>query len=91
MKNNTRGRHQSTDKSDKRWIKRLRAVSGVTAVIIGRSIGGKSLAAVHQGFKVQSTVPGGLKGILQTSKGIQEIFIRIEGDIEAVKLAILAL
>ena len=28
-------------------------------------------------FKLQSEIPGGFKGVLQTSKGIQELFVRV--------------
>jgi len=53
---------------------------GVVGVIIGRSYGGKSLG---QGGKtgeirVQREVSGGLKAVTQTSKGLQELFIRTQ-------------
>ncbi len=53
---------------------------GVAGVIIGHSYGGKSLG---QGGKtgeirVQREMPGGLKAVTQTSKGLQELFIRTE-------------
>ena len=79
MADHHRGRHQSTDKTGKKTIARIEHIPGVTAVIIGRSIGGKSIArgrAVGD-FKLQGEVPAGFKGVLQTSKGIQEIFIRV--------------
>ncbi len=34
----------------------------------------------YGGFKLQGEVQGGLKGVLQTSRGMQEIFVRVEGD-----------
>jgi hypothetical protein len=64
---------------------------GVVGVIIGRSYGGKSLG---QGGKtgeirVQREVSGGLKAVTQTSKGLQELFIRTkEGAAEQVWKAI---
>ena len=52
----------------------------MVGVIIGRSYGGKSLG---QGGKtgeirVQREVSGGLKAVTQTSKGLQELFIRTQ-------------
>ena len=38
-----RGRHQSTDKEGAETLSRLEQIEGVTAVIIGRSRGGKSI------------------------------------------------
>ena len=75
-----RGRHQSTDKEGKKTLLILRNLPGVTAVIIGHSIGGKALGrnATAGHFKLQREVEGGFKGALQTSKGIQEIFIKVE-------------
>ena len=63
----------------------------MVGVIIGRSYGGKSLG---QGGKtgeirVQREVSGGLKAVTQTSKGLQELFIRTkEGAAEQVWKAI---
>jgi hypothetical protein len=77
-----RGRHRSTDKTGKKTLSRLGSIPGVDAVVIGRSVGGKSLGrggAVGD-FKLQGEVPGGFKGVLQTSKGIQEIFVRVAED-----------
>ena len=54
-------------------------------MIIGHSIGGKSIGrnATEGAFKLQREEEGGFKGVLQTSRGIQEIFIRIrEGEKE---------
>ncbi|MEE3235545.1 MAG: hypothetical protein VX294_15380 [Candidatus Latescibacterota bacterium] len=74
-----RGRHRSTDKEGKRTIAAIEAISGVEAVFINRSIGGKSVgrSGAAGDFKLQGKTPGGFRGILQTSKGIQEIFIRV--------------
>lgn len=74
-----RGRHQSTDKEGKKTLARLARIPGVVAVVISRSIGGKSVGRARAvgDFKLQSEVQGGFKGVLQTSKGIQEIFVRV--------------
>lgn len=79
MTGQRRGRHQSTDKDGKKTIARIESISGVTGVVIGRSIGGKSIGrgGAAGDFKLQAEVPGGFKGVLQTSRGIQEIFIRV--------------
>tara|TARA_B110000285_G_scaffold110038_1_gene124963 strand:- start:682 stop:960 length:279 start_codon:yes stop_codon:yes gene_type:complete len=87
----SRGRHQSSSKECLRAISKIEAMSGVVGVIIGRSYGGKSLG---QGGKtgeirVQREVSGGLKAVTQTSKGLQELFIRTkEGAAEQVWKAI---
>lgn len=60
---------------------------GVVGVIIGRSYGGKSLGMGGKTgeIRVQREVPGGLKAVTQTSKGLQELFIRTqEGNSERV-------
>lgn len=74
-----RGRHRSTDKEGRRTIDVLERIPGVEGVIISRSIGGKSIGrhCAAGDFKLQSEMPGGFRGILQTSKGIQELFIRV--------------
>ncbi len=90
MTDGQRGRHRSSDKEGKRTIARLMSIPGVTAVVIGRSYGGKSLGrdrAVGD-FKLQAKVRGGLKGVLQTSKGIQEIFIQVAEGTDGVTRAI---
>ena len=64
----------------------LEALDGVEAVMIGFSIGGKSIGrnASEGDFKIQREEEAGYKGVIQTSKGIQEIFIRIkQGQKEA--------
>lgn len=65
-------------------MRRIEALEGVIGVIIGRSYGGKSLGSgVPTGaVKVQRTVPGGLKAVTQSAKGLQEIFIRAEAGME---------
>ncbi|MFT5090577.1 MAG: hypothetical protein ACI906_004118 [Candidatus Latescibacterota bacterium] len=80
-----RGRHQSTDKEGKRTIDTLERIPGVEAVFINRSIGGKSIGRKRAvgDFKLQGEMPGGFRGILQTSKGIQEIFIRVSRPADA--------
>ena len=82
-----RGRHQSTSKECRDLIRRIEALDGVVAVIIGHSYGGKSLAskASTGSIRVQRQMPAGLKAVMQSSRGLQELFIRIEGiPIEAV-------
>ena len=76
----SRGRHQSTSKECRRVIREIESIPGVTGVIIGRSYGGKSLGKNSRtgAVRVQRGVPGGLKAVAQTEKGIQELFVRIE-------------
>lgn len=80
----SRGRHRSTSKEGQQVLRRVEAMDGVIAVIIGRSYGGKSLgSSVRTGaIRVQRKVPGGLKAVIQSSKGLQEIFIRTESGAE---------
>ncbi|MBT8037978.1 MAG: hypothetical protein KJO21_10585 [Verrucomicrobiae bacterium] len=61
-------------------IRKIESLDGVTGVIIGRSYGGKSLGKNGKtgSVRVQREVPGGLKAVTQTSKGLQELFIRTE-------------
>ena len=49
-------------------------------MIIGRSYGGKSLGknATTGSVRIQRKVSGGLKAATQSSKGLQELFIRTE-------------
>lgn len=81
----TRGRHQTTSKECHRTLRRIEAIDGVAAVIIGRSYGGRSLGAGSPtgAVKIQRQVSGGLKGVTQSAKGLQEIFIRTEAGMEA--------
>jgi hypothetical protein len=75
-------------------MRRIEALDGVVGVIIGRSYGGKSLGAGSStgSIKIQRKVPGGIKAVTQSSKGLQEIFIRTEpGTEEAIAEAILRL
>ena len=85
-----RGRHQSTDKNGRVTIAKLQRIMGVTAVIIGRSIGGKSIGRGRAAgdFKLQGRVPGGMKGVMQTSRGVQELFVRIDGSVDEAEIAI---
>lgn len=57
-------------------------------VIIGHSFGGKSLG--RQGktgsIRVQRIEPAGVKAVMQSEKGLQEIFIRTDGA-EAERIA----
>lgn len=80
----SRGRHQSTSKECKTVIRRIEAMEGVVGIIIGRSYGGKSLGAGSSTgtLKIQRKVPGGLKAVIQSSKGLQELFIRTEAEME---------
>ena len=59
-------------------MRRIEALAGVVAVIIGRSYGGKSLGHAHStgSVKIQRKISGGLKAVTQSAKGLQEIFIR---------------
>jgi len=78
----SRGRHQSSSKECLRAISKIEALPGVVGVIIGRSYGGKSLGKDGKTgeIRVQREVPGGLKAVTQTSKGLQELFIRTKED-----------
>lgn len=53
-------------------------------VIIGRSYGGRSLGQGCRtgSIRIQRGVSGGLKAVMQSSKGLQEIFIRTEAGAE---------
>ncbi len=76
----SRGRHQSSSKECLKAIRKIESLTGVVGVIIGRSYGGKSLGknATTGSVRVQREVPGGLKAVTQSSKGLQELFIRTE-------------
>ncbi len=80
----SRGRHQSTSKECHEVLRRISALEGVIGVIIGRSYGGKSLGSQCRtgSIKIQRKVPGGLKAVTQSAKGLQEIFIRTEPGTE---------
>lgn len=75
-------------------MRKIEAMDGVVAVIIGRSYGGKSLGAGSGtgAIKIQRKVSGGLKAVTQSAKGLQEIYIRTDAGMEdAVVDAILLL
>ena len=76
----SRGRHQSSSKECLRAIRKIESLPGVVGVIIGRSYGGKSLGKHGKtgSVRIQRVVPGGLKAVTQSSKGLQELFIRTE-------------
>ena len=78
----SRGRHQSTSKECKEALRRIEALDGVIGVIIGMSYGGKSLGKGKStgSMRIQRKVSGGLKCVIQTEKGLQEIFIRTDED-----------
>jgi hypothetical protein len=80
----SRGRHQSSSKECYQIMRRIEALAGVGGVIIGRSYGGKSLGlgSGTGSLRIQRTVPGGLKAVMQSEKGLQEIFIRTEAGME---------
>ncbi len=80
----SRGRHRTTSKECHRTMRGIEALDGVAAVIIGRSYGGKSLGTdcATGAVRIQRKVPGGLKGVTQSAKGLQEIFIRTEAGRE---------
>lgn len=86
-----RGTHRSTSKKAQRTLDKLEALSAVEAVIIGHSFGGKSIqrGASDGAFKIQREEEGGYKGVIQTSKGIQEIFIRVKQENKEAFLKIL--
>ncbi len=87
----SRGRHQSTSKECRVLIKKIEAMDGVIGFIIGRSYGGKSLGqgGATGAIRIQREVSGGLKAVMQSEKGLQEIYIRTEaGMAEAIGGAI---
>ena len=72
-------------------LKRVEALDGVAGTIIGRSYGGKSLGRTNRtgSIRIQRRQPGGLKAVMQSEKGLQELFIRIdEGFEDSVEQAI---
>jgi hypothetical protein len=80
----SRGRHQSSSKECHQIMRKIEALEGVVGVIIGRSYGGKSLGqgCSTGAIKIQRKVPGGLKAVTQSAKGLQELFIRTEEGME---------
>lgn len=81
----SRGRHRTTSKECHDALRRIESLAGVTAVIIGRSYGGKSLGSECRtgSVRIQRCVSGGLKAVMQSSKGLQEIYIRTQAGTEA--------
>ncbi len=65
-------------------MRKIEALEGVIGVIIGRSYGGKSLGqgSATGTIKIQRKVSGGLKAVTQSTKGLQEIYIRTEAGME---------
>ncbi|MCU0749340.1 MAG: hypothetical protein MUF13_07320 [Akkermansiaceae bacterium] len=80
----SRGRHRSTSKECHDVLRRIESLEGVAAVIIGRSYGGKSLGSECRtgSIRIQRQVSGGLKAVMQSSKGLQEIYIRTQPGCE---------
>lgn len=81
----SRGRHRSTSKECQKLLARIEGLPGVIGVIIGRSYGGRSLGQGGRtgSIRIQRDVAGGIKAVMQSSKGLQEIFIRTEAGAEA--------
>lgn len=79
----SRGRHQSTSKACHRVLRQVEALRGVKGVIIGRSYGGKSLGrgCAEGSLRVQRREAGGIKAVMQSSRGVQEIFVRTEASL----------
>ncbi len=75
-----RGKHRSSDKDGRRTIALLESLPGIKAVIIGESKGGKNLGRNRSAgfFKLQGETSAGFKGILQTSRGVQQIAIILD-------------
>ena len=66
-------------------------MEGVAGTMIGRSYGGKSLGRASRtgSVRIQRRQAGGLKAVMQSEKGLQELFIRIDaGFEEAVEQAV---
>jgi hypothetical protein len=80
----SRGRHQSTSKECLQVLKKIEALEGVVGTIIGRSYGGKSLGRMKRtgAVKIQRRQSGGLKAVMQSEKGLQELFIRVDAGFE---------
>lgn len=81
------GRHKTTCKTGKKTLEKLEKIPGVKSVIIGRSYGGKGL---HQGrdgiLKLQLTKGHSITGVMQTSKGVQDIRIVLENNADEDKI-----
>ena len=92
MPGKKRGRHQSSSKEGKKTIAWIEALPGVEGVILGHSFGGKAISrgSAAGDMKLQREEEAGFKAALQSSKGLQEIFIRVvRGKKEQVREAIL--
>ena len=65
-------------------MKQIEALEGVVGTIIGRSYGGKSLGRNSRtgSVRVQRQTRGGLKAVMQSAKGLQEVFVRTEAGCE---------
>lgn len=65
-------------------MRKVEAINGVVGLIIGRSYGGKSLGRGSRTgeLKIQRKVSGGIKAVIQSEKGLQEIFIRTDAEAE---------
>ncbi len=65
-------------------LRRIEAMDGVLGVIIGRSYGGKSLGMGQAtgSIRIQRTLEGGIKAVIQSEKGLQEIYIRTAAGAE---------
>lgn len=76
----SRGRHQSTSRQCRKVLLKIERLEAVRGVIIGMSYGGKSLAQGTStgGLRLQRIEKGGLKAVIQSNKGVQEIFIRTD-------------
>jgi len=61
-------------------IRKIEAIEGVVGLIIGRSYGGKSLGqgGATGAIRIQREVSGGIKAVMQSAKGLQEVYIRTE-------------
>lgn len=84
-----RGRHQSTSKECRRVLTRMEALPGVKAVILGHSYGGKSLGrhgSTGQ-VRIQREMEGGWKGVIQSSRGLQELFVLLVDEADRERVA----
>jgi hypothetical protein len=63
-------------------LRKIEAIPGVVGVIIGMSFGGKSLGQgmTTGSLRIQRKEQAGLKAVIQSEKGLQEIFILIEPE-----------
>lgn len=76
-----RGKHHTTCKAGRRKIELIKKVPGIKAVLIGRSLGGKGLHQASDGtVKLQTSRPGAITAVMQTSKGVQNITFLLEPD-----------